>query len=192
LQCSSETKLCVQPVGEGDDCEYGAPPCGPGLFCWGKDDAKKVPGTCKPAGDAFSATAGGPCDLTAGQLCRQGSSCVADSLSLALSQISWLCVPTGSYAAGAECKPGLPDACASGTYCKTGTGLAALSGTCKPIPSVGQACASGFTPCQPGAVCVSGTCQNLVANGVSCTGDAMCYSQHCGASGGCEARLPCR
>ena len=34
--------------------------------------------------------------------------------------------------------------------------------------------------------------QNLAQNGVSCTGDAMCYSEKCGTSGGCEANLPCK
>jgi hypothetical protein len=39
---------------------------------------------------------------------------------------------------------------------------------------------------------VSGLCQILVANGVSCTGDGMCYSEKCGTSGGCEAKVPCK
>ena len=98
----------------------------------------------------------------------------------------------GSYAAGDACKPGFPEACASGNYCKTGTGLLAITGTCTPIPAAGEACGSSLSQCLPNAACVSGTCQNLAQNGVSCTGDAMCYSERCGSSGGCEANLPCR
>jgi hypothetical protein len=192
LQCSSETKLCVLPAGVGQMCDYGSPPCGPGLFCLGKDDTKKAPGACKTPEEAFASAAGSACDPSVGLLCQHGSACVADSFSAATVSINWLCVPNGTYAAGADCKPGFPDACASGTYCKNGTGLAALSGTCTTMPSAGQACVNGTLQCQPGAVCVSGTCQNYAANGVSCTGDAMCYSQKCGPSGGCEALLPCK
>ena len=42
-----------------------------------------------------------------------------------------------------------------------------------------------------GTACVAGLCQSYAANGVSCTGDAMCYSGYCGATGGCQPRLPC-
>ena len=192
LQCSSETSLCVQPASDGQACEYGSPPCGPGLLCMGKDDSKKTSGICKTPTETFSAANGSACDPTVGLLCQIGSACVADSYSLTPISIQWLCVPAGSYAAGAACKPGLPDACAGGSYCQTGPGIGALSGTCTSLPAAGQACASGLIQCQPGAVCVSSLCQNLAANGVSCTGDGACYSGHCGTSGGCETRLPCK
>jgi hypothetical protein len=192
LQCSSVTQLCVQPAADGQACEYGAPPCGPGLLCLGKDDSNQTPGTCKTPAEALSAAAGAACDASNGLLCQSGSSCVADSYTLLTSTVNWLCVTTGSYAAGGACKPGFPDACASGNYCATGTGLAALNGTCTTIPGSGQACGTGLSQCQPGAACVSGLCQILVANGVSCTGDGMCYSEKCGTSGGCEAKVPCK
>jgi len=192
LQCSKETQLCVEPAGADQTCEYGAPPCGPGLLCLGKDDSKKTPGTCRTTAQAFSGVENGSCDPTAGQLCQTGLACVADSLTLVPLAISWKCVKAGSYAANDVCKPGFPEACASGNYCKTGTGLQAISGTCTSIPVAGQACGSGLSQCQPNAACVSGTCQNLAQNGVSCTGDAMCYSEKCGSSGGCEANLPCK
>ena len=133
LQCSSETKLCVQPASAGQRCEYGSPPCGPGSLCLGKDDSKKSPGTCKTPEEAFASAPGSACDPSTGLLCQDGSSCVADSFTVASLSINWLCVPTGTYAAGADCKPGFPDACASGSYCKTGLG--ALSGTCTTMPS---------------------------------------------------------
>jgi hypothetical protein len=192
LQCSKETRLCVQPAGAGQACEYGAPPCGPGLLCLGQDDTNQTPGTCKTPADALSAPAGGACDPASGLLCQSGSSCVAESLDLLGASINWQCVTTGSYPPGGDCKPGFPDACAVGNHCQTGSGSAALSGICTTIPAAGEACGSGMSQCQPSAVCVSGICQNQVANGVSCTGDAMCYSEYCGPSGGCEARLPCR
>jgi hypothetical protein len=192
LQCSSETHLCVVPAGAGQACEYGSPPCGPGLLCLGKDDDKRTSGTCKTPADALSAAPGAACDPTNAQLCQVGSSCVADSLDILQLSISWLCVATGSYPAGGDCKPGFPEACASSTYCKTGTGLLALSGTCTAIPAAGQACGTGMSKCQPDAVCVADVCQKLVGNGVSCTADAMCFSGYCGPSGGCEPRLPCK
>jgi len=192
LQCSSDTRLCVAPSASGQACEYGSPPCGPGLLCLGKDDDKREPGKCRAAAEALTTPSGSACDAQNGQLCVSGASCVAQSFTLLTSTIDWLCVPTGSYAAGGDCKPGFPDACARGYYCKTGTGLAALSGTCTAIPAAGGACAGGLSSCQPGAACVSGTCQNLAPNGVSCTGDAMCYSENCGDSGGCEPKLPCK
>jgi hypothetical protein len=194
LQCSNETKLCVAPAGTGQACEYGSPPCGPGLLCLGKDDDKKMPGVCRSPAEAFSVSEGSACDPTAGQLCQTGLSCVPDNITLAPLSITWTCVRSGAYAAEAECKPGFPEACASGYYCSVASGaLALLGGTCKPIPTAGEACGSGFgAQCQTNQVCVSGMCQSLAQNGVSCSGDAMCYSGKCGSSGGCEANLPCK
>jgi hypothetical protein len=155
----------------------------------GKDDTNKTSGTCLPPTQVFAAAANAACDPTAQQLCQLGLSCVADSYT---TSIVWKCVQTGSYAAGGACKPGFPEACAARNYCMTGSsGLAALSGTCTPIPGAGAACTSAFAAqCQPNAVCVNGTCQNFAANGVSCTGDTMCYSENC-AAGACQAKLPC-
>jgi len=193
LQCSNETTLCVKPSAVGEACEYGAPPCGPGLLCLGKNDDKKTSGTCRNAVEAMSAKDGADCDPVAGTLCAPGVSCVADSIDIASAKIAWKCVAKGTYVAAAACKPGFPDACANGNYCNTGTGLAALTGVCTAVPEAKQACGTGIgAECQVGAVCVSGLCQNYASNGVGCTGDAMCYSEYCGPSGGCEPRLPCK
>jgi hypothetical protein len=155
----------------------------------GKDDANQTSGTCRSPEQVFAADENGACDPVAGQLCKVGLACVADSYTTA---VVWKCVQAGSYAAGGACKPGFPDACAASNYCLPGgSGLAALSGTCTSIPSAGAPCSTGFgSECQPNAVCVNGTCQDFAANGVSCTGDAMCYSENC-ASGVCQAELPC-
>jgi hypothetical protein len=193
LVCSAETKLCVVPVGDGQACDYGAPPCVPGLLCMGKDDDKKTSGTCVSPASALAGVEGGACDATRGQLCQPGLACVAlDIVSVAPVTIAWQCMRVGSYVPGGDCKPGFPDACATGNYCKTDAVLRPLVGTCTPLPAAGAACGPGLLRCQPGAVCVAGICQNLVANGVSCTGDAMCLSEYCGPSGGCEVKLPCR
>lgn len=195
LQCSKETKLCVAPAASGENCENGAPPCGPGLLCLGKGDdvTPKTPGVCRSATQALTADEGAVCDPTAGTLCKTGNSCVADSLDATSLSIAWLCVKSGSYKAGESCKPGIPDACSSGNYCKTGTGLAALTGTCEAIPDPLQSCGTGFgAQCKPGAVCVAGLCQTFAENGLGCTGDDMCYSEYCGQSGGCAPRLPCQ
>jgi hypothetical protein len=195
LQCSEETKLCVLPAVVGDPCENGSPPCGPGLLCLGKGDdvVPKTPGICRDAKAALSAAEGEACDPVAGVLCKSGVSCIADRYDATAAKVVWQCVKTGSYLTGAACKPGVPDACSSGNYCKTGTGLLALTGICTAIPDALQACGTGFgAQCKPGAVCVAGSCQNYANNGVSCTGDAMCYSEYCGTTGGCEPRVPCK
>jgi hypothetical protein len=190
LQCFTETKACVAPAASGEPCEYGAPPCGPGLFCAGKNDTNRTSGTCKSPTQVFGAALNAACDPSVGQLCQVGLSCVADSYTTA---VVWKCLQGGTYAAGAACKLGYPDACTDGSYCLTGTsGIAMLSGTCTTLPSDGAACstASG-KQCQPSAACVGGTCHNLAANGVSCTGDAMCYAENCTANV-CQSRLPCQ
>jgi hypothetical protein len=193
LQCSSETGLCVVPASDGQACEYGSPPCGPGLLCLGKDDSKQTAGTCKTPAAALAAAPGGACDPGNALLCQSGSSCVLAGVDLAAGALTWTCVTTGSYAAGGACNPGFPDACAGGTYCKTaGSVLALLGGTCTAIPASGEACGTGLSACQPGAVCAGSTCQNLVANGVSCTANLMCFSGYCGTGGGCEPKLPCK
>jgi hypothetical protein len=193
LQCSSETNLCVKPAAVGEHCEYGSPPCATGLLCLGKDDANQAPGVCRSIADAFSAAAGAPCDLVAGALCGPGVSCVADHIDLSALKVVWTCVTKGAYIAGGACKPGFPEACAAGYYCLTGTGAAALDGICTAVPDAKQACGTGFgAQCKSGAVCVDGICQNYAANGVSCTGNGMCYSGYCGTSGGCQLPLPCQ
>ncbi|MGC4070620.1 MAG: hypothetical protein QM784_39310 [Polyangiaceae bacterium] len=195
LQCSKETKLCVMPAGKGESCENGSPPCGPGLLCLGKGDDgfPKTPGICRDATDALSGSEGTACDPGAGLLCKAGLSCVAQSYEAANAKVAWQCVKSGSYLTGESCKPGVPDPCSSGNYCKTGTGLLALTGTCTAIPDALQPCGTGFgAQCKAGAVCVSGICQEFADNGVSCTGDDMCYSEYCGKTGGCEPRVPCK
>ncbi len=196
LQCSTETQLCVTPAAAGESCENGAPPCGPGLLCLGKGDdtTPKTPGVCRSAIAALNTEEGGLCDPTAGTLCRTGVSCVADSLDAASQTITWRCIKTGSYLAGQTCKLGVPEACSSGNYCKTGKGLSAITGTCTATPDALQPCGTGFgAQCKAGAVCVAESfCENYAENGVGCTGDDMCFSQYCGTTGGCEPRLPCR
>jgi len=190
LQCSKETKLCVKPAIAGANCEYGSPPCGPGLICLGKDDTAKTPGVCRNVTTAFSAADGAACDLNAGTLCQTGVSCVADSID-ASSQIVWKCVKSGTYKTGEACHPAFPEACSSGNYCKVPA--SSLDGICTAVPDAKQACGTGAgAQCKAGAVCVAGLCQNYAVNGVSCTGDDMCYSEYCGTSSGCAPRLPCQ
>jgi hypothetical protein len=184
LQCSTETKLCVQPAGADQKCEWGQPPCGPGLVCLGKNDTAMTPGTCKSPAQAFAADEGAACDLAKGQLCKTGLSCAVLNATLQ-------CVKAGSYAAGTACRVAVPDACAAGNYCKSSGLLQPFDGTCTGLLQAGAACDPKASRCQTGAVCAAGKCQNLAANGVSCTADEMCYSENC-ASAGCEAKLPCK
>jgi hypothetical protein len=197
LQCSSETNLCVKPAAAGDSCEYGSPPCSPGLLCLGKDDTNKTSGVCRSATGALRAAEGAACDPAAGILCSPGVSCVADHLDIIAGKVIWTCVTTGTYAVGGACKPGFPEACAAGTYCLISSKLTPLNGTCTAIPDAQQPCGTGFgAQCKPGAVCVADVCQKYAADGVSCTGDDMCYSGYCGTdgegtTGGCQPRPGC-
>jgi hypothetical protein len=114
LQCSTETKLCVLPAGNGQPCEYGAPPCGPGFLCLGKDDTNKKSGTCSSAAQAFSGVAGGACDPTLGQLCssrsllrgRQLFSCGHEHDQLAMSGDRQLCCRRHMQAGASRCLHG--------------------------------------------------------------------------------------
>ncbi|HEY5956319.1 MAG TPA: hypothetical protein VIV60_07205 [Polyangiaceae bacterium] len=192
LQCSKATNSCVKPAALGEACENGAPPCGPGLLCLGKDDTAGTSGTCRSAIETLTAAEGAACDPVAGILCQPGTACIGDHFDVAAAKVAWLCAKMGSFAGGEACKPGFPDACASGHYCKTGTGLLALQGTCTPIPDAKEPCGTGIgAQCKAGAVCVAGTCETYAANGVDCTADGACFSEYCGQSGGCEPRLPC-
>jgi hypothetical protein len=152
------------------------------------DDATTA-GTCKTLAEVFVGAAGATCDVKA-QLCVTGQSCAVSAVSG--KTITGTCVATGGYAAGAACKPSFPEACATGNYCKTAT-LTPFDGTCTAFPQKGEACGKNALGdvCAPNLVCVGTTCEDLVANGVSCTADAKCYSEHC-VSGGCQAKVPCQ
>ncbi len=190
LQCSTETKKCVQPANLGDACEHGAPPCAPGLLCIGKDDKAATSGTCKSADATFSTAEGAACDPSVA-LCALGQSCAVDALTA--NGATFKCVKTEGYASGGACRLAIPEACAAGSYCKTAGATVVIDGTCAALPSAGEACGTNLlssTICGSGLGCVAGKCQALVANGVSCTGDGMCFSKHC-VAGGCQAKLPC-
>jgi hypothetical protein len=193
LTCSKETLRCVQPTTAGQKCEYGNPPCGNGLFCIGKNDTNKTPGTCKTTADAFSAAEGSACGFDT-VLCKTGQSCALDTVS----PVALKCIATGSFAAAAACRPALPEACASGNYCKTAQ-AAPLDGTCTPLPQAGEPCGTNVIgkACAPNLVCVMDRCVARAQNGVSCASDDMCYSGRCSraaadAQGSCEAKLPCQ
>lgn len=190
LLCSGETKKCVAPASLGQPCEYGAPACAAGLLCMGKEDASQTSGTCKTPGEVFSASEGGACDPRA-ILCKQGLSCAVDTL--VANAATFQCLKTGGYSAGGTCKLAFPDACAAGNYCQAAGATLFVDGTCAPLPKEGEACAATLFNtdiCPANTVCVAGKCQARVANGVSCFGAAMCYSDSCAASG-CQAKLPC-
>jgi hypothetical protein len=188
LECSTSTNKCVQPAAAGAACK-GAdqPPCANGLICMG--DNTTTAGTCKARADAFTAAASASCDLKT-QFCVAGQSCAVSAI--VGTSITGTCVATGGYAAGAACKPTFPDACASGNYCKTTT-LAPFDGTCTALPQKGEDCGKQWSGdvCGPNLVCVTKKCQGLVANGVSCAGNAECYSESC-VSGGCQAKVACQ
>lgn len=188
LDCSDDTGLCAAPAAQGASCGSGLPECTPGTICLGGDEDTGAPGTCLAIDSVFTAAIGASCD-PATTLCATGGACALISVTPP-DTLVWQCVSSTEYPAGGACKIGFPDACAAGQYCDVPP--QSVDGTCRPVPSAGEACThAAGRPCQSGLVCVNDVCTALAENGQPCAGNAGCYSDRCGASGGCVADLPC-
>jgi hypothetical protein len=189
LGCSDETGRCVEPAGEGDDCDGGvAPPCADNLICIGDDDEQETAGTCMRFEEVFVGEAGDPCDIDAGPLCESGAACV-----IAVIDDELVSECMGLASAGEDCNLGLPNACKPGTFCMglslTGL-LAGETGTCQPLGEDGDAC-DDLNPCSLlSTTCVQGECVGRRDNGVSCDADVECGSENC-LDGGCAPSSAC-
>ncbi len=192
LDCSDDTRRCVAPAEEGDDCEGGvAPPCASDrLFCLGDDEEEGIPGTCRPADEVFTGEPGDECDFKEGPLCEDGSACAIVSVD----PFTLECVAV--VAEGEDCQFGAPNPCEAGSYC-AGVSLATLDveGTCEPYAEAGDDCdPATLLMCGLGALCLpddSGArCVARKANGVACEVNGECWSDHC-VDGGCAPESAC-
>ncbi|MEZ4222185.1 MAG: hypothetical protein R3B13_14715 [Polyangiaceae bacterium] len=183
LQCSDTTQKCFAPAKDGETCGGGsAPDCGPGLFCVGEEESPPKSGTCADGAAAFSAAEGDPCFFNGKSLCKDGLFCLVTGVDTQTQQLVTECAK--QYAAGADCSPGIPDACPIEQYCKVTPNT--FTGVCTAKPGDGEACAAGIggdaSVCAPGTRCDGGTCRPRQKLGASCKTDEVCYSENC--SGG--------
>ncbi len=168
--------------GAGTSC--GDDTCDVGFAC---DDATS--GSCVPWSEARTVALGGNC---LDDLCEAGLSCAVTGLDMEGELIAECVQPVTS---GAACNFSLPDVCPIGEYCQT-DGLTP-DGTCAPLPSAGQPCATDVdvfaARCAADAICDPGDEMCVPARlreGASCTGNAQCLSDLC-ASGTCAAQSGC-
>lgn len=152
-----------------------------------------------------------------GRECVSGSYCSDSGVCVALPEAGQPCTnppacATGYYCAGVA--PGSSDVgtCAArpgeGMPCPDGacqTGLACVTGTCIPLPSEGEACATTGQPCASGLECVrvadagtgAGTCLKPGAHGAACAEEEdcqepfICSNGRCAAAGGDGEPCPC-
>ncbi|RMH37877.1 MAG: hypothetical protein D6689_20450 [Deltaproteobacteria bacterium] len=187
---------CTMPVGDGEACDVETgPPCAPSSEC-DTGSAGGTAGTCAPQVNIpLTADDGEACGPASGALCKPGLTCALATPS------SGTCRPDGIQQ-GQQCPPALPDACAPGLYCD-GAGIdettgAPVSGTCKPIPDEGKACAEppALLPDGPheDGLCTADTyCDRTAspptcvaptkANGAACLAHGVCASGYCGDIG---------
>jgi hypothetical protein len=174
LSCVSGT--CQRPATAGQPCEgAGEPPCsGIDLTCVGS--SSETAGTCTAWSDVLSGGVGAPCNVP-DDLCDEGLSCVFAGVVMGMA--SFECAMP--VAADAACSLGYPDPCPDHQYCMMG-GTPGM-GTCTPLPTAGQPCASG--QCAVGLRCSStdggmgGVCVVPARLGQPCTGDGGCVSGSC-------------
>jgi hypothetical protein len=181
--------VCGTPGGAGAECIEDGDDCDITMICVGADNEKNVKGKCTKITDVFKAKVGEACDLTKGQFCEAGLSCMLDSTTT----FTFKCVDL--LASGAACKVGAPDPCPLGEYCK-GVDLNAkppvFEGTCSKSPGDGEPCAQVFgATCATNAVCDENTiCRVPQRIGGTCASDKACYSESC-VGGICKAGDAC-
>ena len=191
LECGSTSDACVAPGEEGDACGGSDdPPCAPWLLCRQGDSG----GSCAQLTDVFAAADGEACDATQQQFCNKGLTCALTGIDTSQNpaEPQWQCEkPTQ----GPDCHAAYPEQCPEGQYCELGAG--SITGSCKPAPDEGQACASHVPSdassdrdiCTPGLSCSSaGKCIARAHLHKACEIDDDCYSKHC-ADGVCVSAV---
>ncbi|HEX7450645.1 MAG TPA: hypothetical protein VF294_00090 [Polyangiaceae bacterium] len=187
LTCSTATAHCAAPAASGEACKgTTAGECAAGLLCVGNDDGAKREGKCMTEAETLTMHRGDTCDLQKGPWCTAGLACVVDSASLAglVSTCHELAM------AGGDCGFGIPSQCPTGQACPlqlsdlaTGT----YTAKCTALPGQADACGSalGLARCAADLICDDVTaplkpvCITPHDLGESCSGNAVCYSQHC-------------
>lgn len=177
LTCPAGT--CVAPPMVGVACE-GLGGCSLGLLCSG--------GQCRPGSEVLISNEGQACNLQMGPLCREGLSCVVDTVGAG--GATFVC--RARVAAGAACRLGLPAQCPEGQAC-TGTNLMGLDfdGTCAPAPAMEGASCDAISGCAPGFKCDGRNgCVRVRENGDTCETANNCASGFC-TGGVCVAPTLC-
>jgi hypothetical protein len=187
LTCSTATAHCAAPAASGEACKgTTAGECAAGLLCVGNDDSSKREGKCMTEAATLTVHKGDSCDLQNGPWCTAGLSCVVDTASLA--GLVSTCHDLASV--NGDCGLGIPSQCPTGQACPLQlTDLVASTYTakCAALPVEGEACASalGLTRCAANLICDDVTaplkpiCITPHDLGQSCSGNEVCYSQHC-------------
>ena len=172
---------CAAPGEEGDSC--GAPDepdCQFDLRCAGADEQTATSGTCQPIEDLLIGDDGDTCDLLGGgPWCKDGLSCVLESIDIANQEVTFQCQP--GVASGAACRTGFPDPCPDEEMCDADPFSGQIDGTCISLPDDGEPCADVLIGegCAPGLACVGETCTQIARIGGACTVGNGCYSGTC-------------
>jgi hypothetical protein len=193
LVCSTATKECANPAGEGEPCGGGvAPQCRRTHWCLGEDIGNGRAGVCKTELETLSGAEGAPCAL-AGPFCQGGLSCVVEGSDSA----GLVARCRARLSSDGDCHVGRPNQCPDGEYCPLASSdLAAgnFSASCQPLPAKGEVCApdSSDVRCTAGLRCDPDTnqCAALGDIGQICSTDALCYSGNCG-NGICDSPNAC-
>jgi hypothetical protein len=177
---------CEQPAGAGDLCQAGNADCSLGYLCVGADEANGLAGNCRTYDEVFAGGQGEGCDIAGGEWCSADLVCQVDTITA--DGIEASCA--ANVGSAEPCRLAVPDQCPDDEFCDVPAMM--IEGTCKPRPTIGQACAGlGGDVCAAGARCNAGTCKGLTALGGSCADDDVCYSENCSLDGECVSGNSC-
>ena len=152
-RCDLDTETCVPKSVEGEPC-LGS--CAPGMHCFGGDG----PAVCRP----YSGEGGSCAD---GRICDPRLACMPGN--------DYTCEPMPGE--GGYC--GAPGLCAPDLLCD------AMSQTCVAEPAAGEPCVF-LNDCGDDRWCddslgMPGVCQDLIPDGMPCSGAEQCESGSCPA-----------
>ena len=180
LTCSGSTNTCSANVLVGKPCGGTlAGDCAPGLACIGADEMTGAAGTCTEQSELFTGALGDRCDFDTGMLCKDGLSCIVESVAPG-GATSLVCAE--HVASKGACKFGAPSQCPAEEYCDADIKAGEIAGNCLPLPKVGERCVSlaASPPCASGLRCDTDMlCHPLARLGQACVSDLGCASKRC-------------
>ncbi|RME20571.1 MAG: hypothetical protein D6806_16125 [Deltaproteobacteria bacterium] len=171
---------CIEPGGSGESCYVGSEmtlalfACKPGLYCDADIVHQQTTGTCKP-----QKAAGQQCIMF--YECVSGLVCKGVKLDRMTGQVTpGQCATPQQEGQPCDTELGFPE-CDWDLYCDED------SGTCKPVPGLGDACVYDGNPecvgddlyCDSLQQGVEGTCRQKKEAGSNCTSGEECLSGYC-------------